>query len=216
MSNTRFTILLGGEICSTERLLSLTENTRAIAADGGMRHATALNLKPELWVGDFDSADDAEFTAFADVERQPYPTAKAVTDGEIAVDEAIKRGAKELILVGALGGERSDHALQHYAYALSLKQQGFRVVLTSGEEEAHPLLAGSLDIDQPVGSLLSVIGFTDLAGLDIDNVAYPLDDFSLPFGSSRTVSNIAKGHVRLRLREGKAIVLCRPYDLTGK
>ena len=216
MNNARFTILLGGDISSTERLLSLTANTRAIAADGGMRHAQALSLKPELWVGDFDSADPAEFAAFSEVERQPYPVAKAVTDGEIAVDEAIKRGAQELILVGALGGERSDHALQHYAYALSLAQKGFRVVLTSGVEEAYPLLPGALELDQPKDSLLSVIGFTDLHGLDIDNVEYPLDTFSLSFGSSRTVSNIAKGTVQLRLNEGKAIVLCRPYDLTGK
>jgi thiamine pyrophosphokinase len=216
MVNARFTILLGGEISVTDRLLKATANTRIIAADGGMRHARALNLYPELWVGDFDSSDDAEFATFADIERQPYPVAKAVTDGEIAVDEAIKRGAEELVLVGALGGERSDHALQHYSYALSLAQKGFRVVLTSGVEEAYPLLPGALELHQPDGSLLSVIGYSDLVGLDIENVAYPLDKFSLSFGSSRTVSNIAKGTVRLRLREGKAIVLCRPYDLTGK
>jgi thiamine pyrophosphokinase len=216
MKNTAFTILLGGEISSTERLLSLTANTRAIAADSGMRHASALNLMPELWVGDFDSTDQALRDTYSSVEQQPYPAAKAVTDGEIAVEEAIKRGARELILVGALGGERSDHALQHYAYALSLAQNGFRVVLTSGDEEAYPLLKGTLTLDQPEHSLLSVIGFTDLSGLDIDNVEYPLDNFSLPFGSSRTVSNISKGKVQLHLREGKAIVLCRPYDLTGK
>lgn len=216
MTITRFTILLSGDIEVTDRLLSSVAGTRSIAADGGIRHARALGLEPELWVGDFDSTDPELISAYKSVERQPYPAAKAVTDGEIATSEAIARGATDIILVGALGGERSDHALQHYAYALSLARSGIRVTLTSGAEEAHPLLPGALALDQPQGSLLSVIGFTDLTGLDIENVQYPLENFSLPFGSSRTVSNIAKGMVQLRLREGQAIVLCRPYDLTGK
>ena len=216
MTTTRFTILLGGDIDVTDRLLSSVAGTRSIAADGGMRHARSLGLAPELWVGDFDSTDPALISDYLSVEREPYPASKAVTDGEIAVSEAISKGATDIILVGALGGERSDHALQHYAYALSLAHSGIRVTLTSGAEEAYPLLPGKLALDQPQGSLLSVIGFTDLAGLDIENVQYPLENFSLPFGSSRTVSNIAKGMVQLRLREGKAIVLCRPYDLTGK
>lgn len=216
MKSTRFTILLGGDIRRTERLLASVSGTRVIAADGGMRHAKELDVTPELWVGDFDSAEPAMLDDYAHVERQPYPVSKAVTDGEIAVGEAVKRGATEIVLVGAIGGERSDHALQHYAYALALSEKNYRVVLTSGEEEAYALLPGELTLDLPDGSLLSVIGFTDLSGLDIENVQYPLENFSLPFGSSRTVSNIAKGHVRLRLNDGKAIVLCRPYDLTGK
>ena len=82
--------------------------------------------------------------------------------------------------------------------------------------EARPLLAGSLDIDLPPASLFSVAGFTALEGLDIGNVRYPLTDFALAFGSSRTISNVANGGpVHFSLKSGKAIVLARPYDLTG-
>ena len=88
-------------------------------------------------------------------------------------------------------------------------------MLTSGEEEAFPLLEGELALDLPRGSLFSVAGFTALSGLDIENARYPLNDFALAFGSSRTMSNVAEGEIRLRLKSGKAIVLARPYDLTG-
>lgn len=215
MSSAPFTILLGGNITVTDRLQKAVAGTRAIAADSGMRHAAPLGLTPELWVGDFDSSDANLMSQWQNTPQQPFPAAKGVTDGEIAVSEALSRGAKRLVLVGAMAGERSDHALFHLLYAVSLAERGFDVVLTSGTEEAYPLLAGDLSIDLPAGSLFSIAGFTALEGLDIDNARYPLEDFALAFGSSRTISNVAEGALRLRLESGKAIVLARPYDLTG-
>lgn len=215
MSSAPFTILLGGNITVTDRLQKAVAGTRAIAADSGMRHAAPLGLTPELWVGDFDSSDADLMSQWQNVPQQPFPAAKGVTDGEIAVSEALSRGANRLVLVGALAGERSDHALFHLLYAVSLAERGFDVVLTSGTEEAYPLLSGDLSIDLPAGCLFSIAGFTALEGLDIDNARYPLEDFALAFGSSRTISNVAEGALRLRLESGKAIVLARPYDLTG-
>ena len=215
MSQSTFTILLGGELSLTERLRDAIRDSRFIAADGGMRHAAALGIQPELWVGDFDSTPADLEGAFPVVPKQPYPAAKAETDGEIAVSEAIARGARRLILAGALGGERSDHALQHLLSAVNLAEQGFEMLLTSGKEEAVPLLAGTIELDLPKGSLFSVPGFSELTGLFIENARYPLKDFHLPFGSSRTISNVAEGKVRFSLRSGRAIVLARPYDLSG-
>ncbi|MGF9565820.1 thiamine diphosphokinase [Neorhizobium sp. JUb45] len=215
MTSTTFTILLGGPLTVTERLTQALAGSRSIAADSGMRHAAALGLQPELWVGDFDSSDAGLQQQWPDVERQSYPPAKNETDGEIATGEAIARGAKRLILAGALGGERSDHALQHLLHAVRLAEEGFDILLTSGEEEAVPLLPGTITLDLPGNSLFSVLGFSDLEGLDIRNVRYPVTDFSLPFGSSRTVSNVAEGTVEFSLQRGRAIVLARPYDLTG-
>jgi thiamine pyrophosphokinase len=215
MTAHHFTILLGGTITVTDRLQKAVAGARVIAADSGMRHADALGLVPELWVGDFDSSDKALLERWPDVMQQPFPAAKGVTDGEIAVSEALARGAKRLTLVGALAGERSDHAVFHLLYAVSLAERGFEVVLTSGEEEAYPLLEGAFELDLPAGSLFSVAGFTALDGLDIENARYPLADFALAFGSSRTISNVAEGALRFRLKSGKAIVLARPYDLTG-
>jgi len=215
MTTTHFTILLGGTITVTDRLQKAVAETRVIAADSGMRHAQSLGLTPELWVGDFDSSDNALQQLWPGVEQQPFPAAKGVTDGEIAVTEALARGATRLTLVGALAGERSDHAVFHLLYAVSLAESGVDVVLTSGEEEAYPLLEGKRSLDLPAGSLFSVAGFTALDGLDIENARYPLTDFALAFGSSRTISNVAEGPLRLRLKSGKAIVLARPYDFTG-
>jgi len=215
MISATFTILLGGRLAVSDRLTAMLSGSRVIAADSGMRHAAELSLTPELWVGDFDSTSEALAGQWPSVPRQPYPAQKAETDGEIAVGEAITRGADRLILVGALGGERSDHALMHFLQALRLAQAGHANVLTSGDEEAYPLLPGGMVLDLPPGSLFSVLGFSPLEGLSIENARYPLDGFSLPFGSSRTISNVANGPVSLSLKSGAAMVLARPFDLTG-
>lgn len=216
MTTSTFTILLGGDLTLTDRLRRAVRGSRFIAADGGMRHAAALGVVPELWVGDFDSTPQALLEAWPQVGRQPYPAAKNETDGEIATAEALARGAERLILAGALGGDRSDHALQHFLHALSLAERGIDVFLTSGREEGTPLLpAQDRTLDLPKTSMFSVIGFSDLEDLTITNARYPLDHFPLPFGSSRTISNVAEGSVRFSLGKGRAMILARPYDLTG-
>ncbi len=206
---------MGGPLTPTDRLLAQLSGARVIAADGGMRHARPLGLTPELWVGDFDSTPDALIAEWPDVHREPYPSAKNETDGEIAVATALERGAKKLVLAGALGGERSDHAFMHLLYAAKLAEQGVELLLTSGEEEAYPLLPGTVEIDLPKGSLFSILGLDTLTGLSIANARYPLTNFHLPFGSSRTVSNVAEGTVRFTLSSGRALILARPQDLSG-
>lgn len=215
MTEPAFTILMGGPLTATARLLERLQGTRIIAADGGMRHAAGLGLEPELWVGDFDSTPAELIDAWPQVRREPYPPAKNETDGEIATEAALSRGARSLILAGALGGERSDHAFMHLLYAIRLAETGLDIHLTSGEEEATPLLPGTLELDLPKGSLFSILGLDTLSGLSIEGARYPLADFHLPFGSSRTISNVAEGPVRFTLASGRAIVLARPYDLTG-
>lgn len=211
----KFVVLLGGALTATPRLAADIAGARFIAADGGMRHAASLGVTPDVWVGDFDSTPPALLAAWPHVERQPYPTAKNETDGAIAVSAAAERGAKSIVLAGALGGERSDHALMHLLQAVSLAEEGFAIKLTSGEEEAWPLLPGTREIDLPKDSLFSVLGLSPLAGLFLSNVRYPLTDFSLPFGSSRTISNVAEGPIRLSLASGRAVLIARPYDLSG-
>ena len=210
-----FVVLLGGALAATPRLRADVAGARVVAADGGMRHAAGLGVAPELWVGDFDSTPPELLAAWPQIERQPYPAAKNETDGALAVSVATERGARRIVLAGALGGERSDHALMHLIHAVSLEEQGFSIKLTSGEEEAWPLLPGTREIDLPQGSLFSILGLSPLSGLSIGNVRYPLTDFTLPFGSSRTISNVAEGPIRLSLASGRAVLIARPYDLSG-
>ena len=202
-----FLILLGGDLVVTPRLASQVRGMRAIAADSGIRHAAALSIEPELWVGDFDSAAEADYRAFPTVARETFPAAKDKTDGELAVDIALPRGATRLILVGAFGGPRTDHAFLHLTLAMSLAERGVGVVLTSGNQEGTPLLPGSRSFDLPSGALFSVLAFSELTGLTLKGAAWPLDNVRVPFGSSLTISNRVKGRLRVGLQTGRALLV---------
>ncbi len=51
MSTPTFSILLGGNITVTDRLRAVTKGSRVIAADSGIRHASALGLTPKYGLG---------------------------------------------------------------------------------------------------------------------------------------------------------------------
>lgn len=206
---THFSILLDGALVSTDRLRAQVAGSRVIAADGGMRHALVLGLDVELWVGDFDSTDCELAARHAGVERQTHPAAKDKTDGEIAIDEALKRGARELLLVGGLGGQ-SDHALGNIMLGIGLARDGIHVVLTSGGEEAYPLLPGARALDIPPTSRMSIIALSDLVGLSLTGVEWPLNDRTVRQGSSLTLSNVVVGPLGIVLGEGCGVVIAYP------
>ncbi|WP_156851185.1 thiamine diphosphokinase [Bartonella refiksaydamii] len=204
---TAFTILLNGNVCITDRLRSQIHNSRVIAADGGMRHAAALNVIPELWLGDFDSSDQSLIDKYCDVSREVFPSDKDMTDSALACERALQNGAKRLILCGAFGGERSDHSLSHMTQALVMAEKGIAVLLTSGFEEGWPVLPKPFSYDLPEGCLFSIIGFSDLHGLTLSGVKWPLCDKNVSFGSSLTLSNRICGTFSCQLGSGKAILL---------
>ena len=205
----RFVILLGGDLVLTPRLQDQVSGARAIAADSGMAHAELLGLDVELWVGDFDSTSRELAARYATVERQTYSPDKNATDGELAVAEALRRGASEIVFVGAFGGQ-SDHMLGHAGLTLRLAKEGYETFLTSGREEAYPVLPGTRTIALPPGARFSIIPFTELEGLDLENVRWPLIARHVPLGSTLTISNVALGPVTIGLRGGYGLAVAYP------
>lgn len=210
----RFVILLGGDLVRTPRVDSQVAGARVIAADSGMRHAATLGVTPELWTGDFDSVPKELAEAWPDVPREVFPTGKDKTDGEIAVDAALLRGATSLVLAGAFGGPRADHAFLHLTLAIRLAGQGVPTILTDGHQEGTPLLPGTTGFDYPPDTLFSILGFSDLTGLSVHGARWPLDRIAMPFGSSLTISNDVTDDLRIELESGRAMLIAHPFPGT--
>lgn len=201
---TQIVILLGGDIVPTDRLKAQVRGCSAIAADGGIRHAEALGVEPNLtaWVGDFDSATTEMSERYGNLPRHAYAAEKDLTDGELAISLALERGATRLILVGAFGG-RTDHTFAHLVAAPDMLCP---VLLTSGAEEAL-VIQGIITPDWPTGTAFSILALDRLTGVSIKNAKWPLRDVEVSPGSGLTLSNIVTGPLEIACGSGRALAI---------
>ena len=117
----------------------------SIACDAGYRNCAPLGCKPNIILGDFD-------TAPCPVQQNDdiivLPHVKDDTDTEYAAKLASEKGFTEVLLLGALGGRRIEHTLSNLATGLGLEERGVRATLQdersrvtfvrSGETRAYP------------------------------------------------------------------------------
>jgi thiamine pyrophosphokinase len=208
----RAVVFVNGEVRDYATLARwLRPGDHLIGADGGTRHILALNLMPAAVVGDLDSLE-AETVAElisqgVDVER--YPVAKDQTDLELAIERALRSGADEILLLGALGG-RLDQTL---ANLLILAQRPWPVPLrlAEGNQLAQVLRSGeSLTLHAAPGSTISAIPLSPVVtGITYVGLEYPLYEATLTLGSTRGVSNVvASSPATVTIRAGLLLVVC--------
>jgi thiamine pyrophosphokinase len=191
-----------------------------VAADGGALKAERLGLRPDIVVGDLDSlsASEVERLRQAGIEVLAYSRAKDHSDLELAVREAIGRGASELVIVGALGGRRYDHALANTLLLALPELAAIDVVLIDGEATLRVIGSGGPDrlvLTGTAGDLVSLLPLSpDVQGVTTDGLLYPLADEALRQGSSRGLSNIMlAGRAEVSTRDGRLAIVHSPCQL---
>ncbi|MBO4940648.1 MAG: thiamine diphosphokinase [Clostridia bacterium] len=107
------------------------EKSFIICADGGYKHTQKLGLVPDLWIGDGDSLKNGHIAA---KEIIAFPPQKDNTDTDLAVMEALRRGYKDIIILGALGG-RLDHEYSHFCLLKKILDNGGRGTLLDSDNE---------------------------------------------------------------------------------
>lgn len=179
-------------------------------ADGGLRHAQALGLTPDLAVGDFDSAGLAARDALlaAGVPVITAPCEKDQTDTHLALDELLTRGAEEIWLLGASGG-RLDHTLANLLLLPGVPP-GVRVVLADEHGELHLLRDGQvIQFAGRPGWFLSLLPLSPVCtGVKVSGVKWPLAGASLTWGSSLGVSNqITAADAEVSVEQGTLLAI---------
>ena len=202
-------LLAGPELPHPALLRAAKSADLLIAADAGAAHALWLGRRPEVWLGDFDSADPELKGLLEGVEIKAFPREKDATDAELAVAFARERGAKELLLVGALGGEL-DHSLLNLTLGVRLFEEGINALLSGGGEWAFPLLPPGRALPLSEGDAFSVVPLSPLSGLVIRGAKYELAGAEVGFGRGWTLRNRARGRVEIGLSSGRAVVIARP------
>ena len=190
-----------------------------IAADGGARAARALGITPTLIVGDGDSMDGADLTKLGElgIPFRRVPAEKDETDLELALRDAVARGATEIVIVAALDGERIEHTVCNLLLLAhrDLAAVDARIVddrSTIRLLAAAPATAGphaSVDIAGQPGDFVSLLPWGgDAEGVTTSGLRYPLVDEPLPVGVGRGVSNELTGPTcTVSLRSGRLLVI---------
>lgn len=160
-----------------------------IAVDGGIDKAEYFPKKPDLWIGDFDSATAAELKEYGALKQLRFPSEKDEVDSELGLNRAIAAGCSEVVILGGIGG-RLDH--QMALMFLPFQYQGLDFIHTDGEVELYNISPGKWRmVEAQVGATLSFIPLEPINGLTLTGVKWPLDNFTLPVGKGLTFSNVA-------------------------
>jgi thiamine pyrophosphokinase len=193
-----------------------------VAADGGARHALALGLTIDRWIGDADSIDGGDLAALAatGVRVDRVPEEKDATDTELALETVLEAGAGEVILIGGLGGERLDHGLANLGLLLHRGLGTRRLVLYDEHGARLTLLAAiegpaSAALHGRTGDLVSLLPVGESAeGVTTNGLQYPLRDEALLLGGTRGVSNVRTGRgATVTLRRGRLLVIETPVTV---
>ena len=155
-------------------------------ADGGYANARLAGLTPDFLIGDWDSGEKPD----VDIPSVTLPVEKDLTDLQAAMDEALARGIKELLLCGCTGG-RLDHTASNLLLLEWLADRGAQGMIVDEDNEVRLLEPGRYCIkDLPHYHYLSLVPLDrTISGVTLQGVKYPLENAGLTRGDTLSISN---------------------------
>ncbi|WP_187820390.1 thiamine diphosphokinase [Pasteuria penetrans] len=211
----RAIVIAGGECSLRELNEYCTPSAIVLAVDGGLYHLLAANLFPDALIGDLDTLDPALKRSIQDTNIPIHilPHDKDISDTHAACRLAITiYQANEIILLGAWGGPRADHAMANVMLLEWLERRNIRAVLLHPTNRFRLLRGpGSLWMGKNGGyTHISLLPLTDtVQGIVLEGFQYPLDGAALPRAPVYGLSNrlIAPFLGRLSIQFGACLVI---------
>ncbi len=184
-------VIAGGDApTALERAVVGRSPDLVIAADSGVGHALALDLAPDVVVGDLDSADpaDVERAAAGGARVDRHPADKDMTDLELALRAARDLGAGSVTVLGA-GGGRLDHLLANVMLVAHDAFAALAIDVVAGDAVVT-VVRGTRTLDGPVGSVVTLLPVGGIAhGVSTTGLRWALAGDDLVPASTRGVSN---------------------------
>jgi thiamine pyrophosphokinase len=210
----RAVVVAHGDVLPSDRAV-IGQKDYVVAADGGALALERWKVLPHLVVGDMDSLGDAgvERMARQGIPVAKFSAAKDESDLELAVAQAIAAGANEIVLLGALGGDRLDHETANLLLLADPSYDGVRLEARRGALRIRAVRGeGSLALAGPVGALVTLLPVNgDAGGVRTEGLRYPLRGETLRFGRARGLSNeVASLPATVSLDTGTLLVFETP------
>ena len=194
----RAVILSNGDVEQPELMKKRVEAwdpRQVIAANGGLRHATALGLTVDALVGDLDSIDERALSSLelAGVQIERRSAEKDEIDLELALLHAVEAEAHQVAVLGAVG-DRLDMTIANVLLLTLPALEAARIEVWQGQQTAWIIRPPGEEIPGLVGDTLSLIPLGISAeGITTQNLAFPLRAEDLATGPARGISNLISG-----------------------
>ena len=185
-----------------------------IAVDGGVKYILKLGLTPQIIIGDFDSTPKNILKKIGRTQRSAptkiikYPREKDKTDFELVIDYCLEKKLKEIIILGIFG-DRIDHFVANILLLskIQIENKSIKIKIVEGNKEMY-ILNKKIVINGHIGDELSIIPINKLEGVTTEGLSYRLIDYTLPFGTTRGISNVMNNNVaKITVRNGVALVV---------
>jgi thiamine pyrophosphokinase len=182
-----------------------------LAADGGTRHARALEMIPSVVIGDLDSLTPADRAALesAGAIILQHPRDKNETDLELALNNAIEMGHREIVIMAALGN-RLDQTLGNLALLTNIQLSTLNIKLDDGVEETF-FCRDQAYVEGRRGDLISLIPWGgEVCGVRTEGLRWPLSNETLLPYKTRGISNEMAGDLaRIQITSGLVLIIHR-------
>lgn len=203
-------IYTGGDIYLDGIREHPTRTTLSSRPTAAIRRQRRLGHRVNLLVGDMDSLGE---TAAAEAEASGCEVLRVKpekddTDTQLAVHEAVKRGADEIVIIGGLSG-RLDHTLSNLAILESLCEHRIPARIMDGLGRARFLKNDSLLLANEGFRYLSLIAVDEVCrGVTAEGVKYPLANARLVRTNQYAISNEITGVAALiSVKKGRMYVI---------
>jgi thiamine pyrophosphokinase len=187
----RIIIFANGELPDLDKARSLIQkDDYIICADGGTRHALALDITPDLVIGDMDSAEKGQLQKLQEdhVSIELFPHDKNETDLELAIHRAMELSPEQIIIIAALGG-RLDQTLANITLLTGPRLSMFDIRLDDGVEEIF-LCRDQVQVHGRSGDLVSLIPWGGaVSEVQTTNLKWELHKETLYPDKTRGISN---------------------------
>lgn len=173
-----------------------------VCADAGYIHAKNMGLKVDCVIGDFDSSKQPETE-----NKIVLPVEKDVTDTFYCVNEYIKKGYKNFLMLGCLGG-RFDHSYSNVLLLKNILKNGCNAVLQDENNKIYLIEENEKVIKYSGFNNISFFAFDDeIKKLNISDAKYNLSDYNLKSDDSLCISNSFEEEKDIVIKKQSGIML---------
>lgn len=202
-------VIITSFIDSKLHIKQITDNADfVICLDGGYDIAVADNITPDLILGDLDSLSGS---LPDDIPLERFKPEKDFTDLELALKKALQLNAKNVIIIGGIGG-RLDHTMANIQLIANYTKNFESLVMMDGSNKCFvldPLRKESIIIPAEADKYISLFSLSaKCTGVSISGVKYTLNDHILTNTYPLGVSNEFKEKdAVLSIKDGTLLVV---------